>query len=594
MKGKIVLSLFALPFFGFGAWMLWSVGIMMSDAVAMRSWTAVPARIVSAGYDTRSGDDSNTYEARAEYRYSMHGRSHIGHRVSIGRGADNIGDYQRNLGNRLGRAMSSGRTVTVYVNPSAPEQAIVDRSLRWGVIGFKAVFILVFGGIGVGLPILAWRRPAAEDDNAPEPGLSPWLANDAWQSASIRSGSKTAMWGAWFFAGIWNAISAVLPFVAYREVVEKENYLALVALLFPLVGVGLMVWAVRRTLEWRRFGMAAVELDPFPGSIGGHVGGTIDLELPFDPSLRFHLTLTGIHTYISGTGKNRSRREDARWQDECVAHAEPGGRGTRLSFRFDVPEELAESDATRRADSYNLWRLNLSAELPGTDLDRDYDIPVYATATRSRRLAERALAQAREQQSALHARTIRGRFRFDPYAADKRMFYPVGRHFGSAFGGLMIGSIFAGAGGFFIVNESSWLFGIVFGGVGALIALACLYMMMNSLEVYQDGTGIVSVRRLLGIPVRTRRMSRHDFTRFLKHSSMRSRSGNKHVIYYSVLAVDRSGNQVVVGEGFRGENEANAAVDFIANAFGLNVTEGKATKTTAADTIGDDVLTADS
>ena len=52
----------------------------------------------------------------------------------------------------------------------------------------------------------------------------PWLANDAWQMATIRSSSKAAMYTTWGFAGIWNLISAPLPFVMYKEVVEKENW----------------------------------------------------------------------------------------------------------------------------------------------------------------------------------------------------------------------------------------------------------------------------------------------------------------------------------------------------------------------------------
>ena len=85
---------------------------------------------------------------------------------------------------------------------------------------------------------------------------------------------------------------------------------------------------------------APVTLDPFPGSIGGHVGGTVDINLPFDQNAKFLLTLTNIHRYVSGSGKNRSRQEKARWQDVIVAHAEPGSKGTRLTFRFDVPEGL--------------------------------------------------------------------------------------------------------------------------------------------------------------------------------------------------------------------------------------------------------------
>ena len=120
------------------------------------------------------------------------------------------------------------------------------------------------------------------------------------------------------------------------------------------------------------FGPSPVTLDPFPGSVGGHVGGTIDLELPYASGHAFKLTLTAARSYISGSGKRRSRKEKATWQDSLYAHAQPGARGTRLTFRFDVPDGLAESDAQQNTESYNLWRLNLQADLPGADLDRDF------------------------------------------------------------------------------------------------------------------------------------------------------------------------------------------------------------------------------
>ncbi len=220
---------------------------------------------------------------------------------------------------------------------------------------------------------------------------SPWLANDAWRMPEIRSNSKSAMQGAWVFAIIWNIVSAWLPWRIYEEVTERQNYLALIGFLFPLVGIGLLVWAVRRTLEWKRFGNAPVVLDPFPGSIGGNVGGTIELGYPHESSAQFNVTLASIYSYVSGRGKNRKTHEDFLWQHSAIAHTEPGQKGTRLIFRFDVPEGLHPSDAVRTGNEFHLWRLSLKASLPGIDIDRDYEIPVYPTRQESARIAGRAV-----------------------------------------------------------------------------------------------------------------------------------------------------------------------------------------------------------
>ena len=568
MKGKILVTLFALPFFAVGVWMLWSISSSFHDAWRMQDWVPVDARLVRGGYQTHSGDDSDTYEAYAEYIYTFEGQRFVGKRVSLSDGGDNIGDYQVDMGRRLQRIAASGGDIVIHVDPDEPQASIIDRNLRWGLIGFKSIFLFVFGGVGLGLLIFVWRAAPEKDLNKPEFKESPWLLNDAWQTASIGSSSKTAMWGAWAFAAFWNLISAALPFLLYEEVVEKENYVALIGLLFPLVGIGLLVWAIRRTLEWRRFGAAPVTLDPFPGSIGGHVGGTVDLNIPFDPANRFQLTLNNLHSYVSGSGKNRSRKEEAKWQDATVAHAEQGARGTRLAFRFDVPEGLAASDADL-SDSYHVWRLNLRAELAGANIDRDYDIPVYATAARSHHLSDRAVQEAKTKQSLIDGDSVREVIEIRQSAGGKQILYPMGRYVGPALGGLIVGAIFAAIGWYLVVAEGHSIFGSVFAAVGALIGISCLYLMLNSLEVSKEAGNITAVRRLLGVPISRKHMHQNNFGRFEKKSTMKTQSGGKHTIHYSINAIDRQGNEIVVGEGFKGENEARAAIRVIARELGL-------------------------
>ena len=593
MKGRIFVTLFALPFFGVGVWMLWSVGTTFHDAWRMQSWQPVPAQLTAAGYETHSGDDSDTYKAYASYSYRYGAQTYTGDRVGLAGGGDNIGSYQTDIGNRLSRMHSRGESITVWVDPDAPAQSIIDRSIRWGLVGFKSIFLFVFGGIGLGLLVYTWTRPKEKDASLMQYQESPWLLNDAWQTPAIRSGSKAAMWGAWAFAAFWNAISSVTPFVAYREVVENENYVALVALVFPLVGLGLLTWAVRRTLEWRRFGPAPVTLDPFPGSIGGHVGGTIDLNMPFDSTAKFHVTLTNLHSYVSGSGKNRSRKESAEWQDELVAHAEPGSKGTRLTFRFDVPDGLDEADAEQNGDSYYRWRLNLRAELAGTDVDRDYDIPVYATAQQSRDLPDRALQRNQDEQDSIADNRVRDLVRIKHRPMAKAMFYPAGRHLLPNLVGVFFGAVFAGAGWFLVTQEGHTIFGGIFGGVGVLIALGAFYMMTNSLEVSQDGTSVNTLRRWLGIPVSRRSMPRSQFARFEKKSSMKTQSGGRHVIYYAINMIDHDGNKMAVGEGFKGESDAKAAIRMIARELGLRVERDGAESRRGEPLFDEDVLTAD-
>lgn len=591
MKGRIFLFLFGLPFFGVGAWMGYSIGANLADAQQMKQWVAVEGTLRRAGYETHTGDDSNTYEVFAEYSYEFGGRQYSGDRVGISGGSDNIGEYHRDMGRYLDGLRSRGQSVTVYVDPDEPSQSILDRSVRWGLIGFKSIFFFVFGGAGLGLIIFAVRSTRKADPSDSRFQDAPWLANDKWQTAEIRSDSKTSMWVGWGFAAFWNLISAPLPFVIYAEVTEKNNLLALLGLVFPLVGIGLIAWALRQTLEWKRFGAAPVKLDPFPGSIGGHVGGTIDLNLPYDAGARFSMTLTSLRSYVSGTGKNRSRRERAEWQDTQLAHVAPGMTGSRLSFRFDVPEHLRESDADQSEESYYLWRLNLKGDLAGIDIDRSYEIPVYATGRESTALSEISIEQARSEQSKMDRQVVGKLVNLTYDAGGPTLHFPMGRNLFGGSVGVLIGAIFAGAGWYLVSHEGHPIMGGVFGLVGLLIVVASLYSILNSLTVFQDGDRIRTVRRVLGIPMRRQQMRRSDIVGLKKKASAKTNSGKRHVIYYSISAIDGNGGEMVVGEGFKGSSQADEAAGFIAGSFGLTSGNGARDQGTAAGEY--DLLTAD-
>lgn len=590
MKGKILLFLFALPFFGVGVWMGGSIGKDLIEARAMQGWQATQAHLVDAGYETHSGDDADTYEAYATYTYQYRGQMFTGDRVGIARGSDNVGEYQRDMGRRLSAARDRGEPITAYVNPQAPAEAIIDRELRWGLIGFKSIFLFVFGGAGLGMIVWAFKAPRQKDASDPAYSGRPWTMNDAWQTPTIKSNSKTTMYLMWGFAAFWNLISAPLPFLLYREVVEKRNYIALLGLLFTLVGICLVVWAIRSTLEWRRFGPAPVTLDPFPGAIGGHVGGTIDLNLPYEPAAKVLLTLTNIHNYESGSGKNRSRQERAMWQDRQIAHLETGPKGTRLSFRFDVPHGLDESDADQTGNDYHLWRLNLKAELPGTDMNRDYEIPVYATGERSRHISQRSIDSARSRTEQGDDQAVRQAIRMRTDIDGKQMLYPMGRHLGSAFAGMLVGAIFAGAGWWLMFGQGQPILGAVFGGIGLLVILASLYAVLNSLEVIKTASDVQSVRRFLGVPLRRHRMRVDQIHELTKKSAYKTQSGNKHTVYYSIYASDGQGNRMLVGEGFRGKSEAEAAIRFLSRELGIAESRRKSS---ASPDIDFDVLAAD-
>ncbi len=245
-----------------------------------------------------------------------------------------------------------------------------------------AVFCLVFGGAGVGM---IWGDRYGRIRQAREESLKrlhpdePWRWNPDWADGRIRGGNRALMFVVWGLALIWNLLSAPMLTQLPAEFAQG-NYGALFGLLFPLAGIGLLTWAVRATLRYRRFGSSEFRMDTIPGSIGGTLAGRIETGMKSQPDGTVTLKLTSVHRHQS-KGRNNNTSEKILWQDEyrlTGADLQHGPTGLVLPVEFEIPDDCratAELAPGRR----DLWRLEASAELTGVDFHTQFEIPVFVT-----------------------------------------------------------------------------------------------------------------------------------------------------------------------------------------------------------------------
>jgi hypothetical protein len=265
-------------------------------------------------------------------------------------------------------------------------------ALREGVreYGTKpdAIVPIIVGGVftTVGLLVIlgAWYGTAAstrqEALKTQNPG-QPWMWREDWARGFAKDSTRGTAIALWVFTILWNAVSFPAAFLVFRPEVLKENRLVLFVLLFPLVGVGMLVAAIYQTLQSMKFGTSICHLGGVPIVPGRVFRGEIELHNEGAPANGYRLRLSCVRSVTTRTGKNRSTNETVLWDEEIVVEASAAMRSpvaTRVPFELATPPD---SQPTDEHDSYDrtFWRLTASAELPGVDYGAQFELPVFQT-----------------------------------------------------------------------------------------------------------------------------------------------------------------------------------------------------------------------
>lgn len=578
-RGARFLTLFALPFTAVGIGML-LLGVLpnLYDWARMQLWQPVSATVVSASLNTHRGSKSgSSFSVSVHYRYEVGGTAYDGYRAAINTSADNVGSFQQDLGWRLQGAQQRGQSVQVWFNPASPGESVADRSLRLGLLGFKMVFVVVFGGFGVGMLLWGWHLRHGDAHKARRleaAGDTPWLANQAWADNRIRSDKRWEVWVAWGFAAAWGAIAFPAALSALPRAWHNENVLVVAVLcLMVAVGLGLLVWAVRATLDVRRQGEVCLVMDPFPGSIGGHVGATLDLPgVRYRPDLRFLVTLRCAYSYQTrspgssgGSGSSTESREHVVWQSEGAAQVQPHGQGTRAAFRLNVPPGLPASEHPVGQTEHR-WYVLLESADPALKFSRRFEIPVYATQAESSWLAQDAATHPHMQ--ALRDAELDAVSDIEPVEGGVRLYQPYGRLWRQNLVWLLMGAAFFGMGMAAGYGGAPALFPLVFGGVGGAMLLWGFYAVSNSLNVLLDRQGLRTERRLLGLMLAWQRVPADAIVRLSIKESYTQQSGSQRTTFYRLQVNLRNGKRVTIADSLRGQPVAEQLLAHVAKATG--------------------------
>ena len=439
----------------------------------------------------------------------------------------------------------------------------------WHDAVLYGVFALTFGGIGFGGLAgirVAYRKlkdvEALQNIHPDEP----WLWRPDWASGRIDDSTQENLLGAWIMAALWNLVSLPSAFFAVRAAVYEGKTAAYVALLFPLVGVWLLARALQITLRYRKYGVSRFELSTIPGVIGHHLDGRVRATLDLQPAEGFRVALTCLRRITTRSGKSSSTSETILWQDERRVRGEQSrdytGMGMNIPVSFALPPDAVASDASN-PNNRVLWRLEISAGLPGVDYDSTFEVPVFRTAASEQPASAEERAGSEASLAAYH-QPANSRIAVTARGGRTEILFPAARNLGAAAGLTVFTLIWWGTVGVQLYLHAPIIFPIVTAVFGLLLLFGAFELWLKVSKV-TVGAGTVTVASGYLYPGRQRSLAAGEIAGVTADIGMQQGT----TPYYNVVIRRKDGKKLTAGNSVRDKREAEWLAATIRNAAGL-------------------------
>jgi len=547
---RIFVGLFFSVFLAMGgAFFYFTVLQPFFQSTAARHWVETPCRVLSSEVKYHSGSKGGTYSEEIAYAYQVDGREYHSDRYQFLRFSSSGRQAKANVVAKYPR----GRQAVCYVNPKSPSEAVLDRG--FAPVGWFAFFPLVFVGIGMvglvgavrGRGIFVGQGYAV---NAGTNAAEAWRQRPDWAAGRVVSSGKKQIVGVWFFAGFWNLISTTVAWnIIGNHAIHKGNEMAAVVLIFPLVGLGLLIWALRMTLRWMRFGESVFEMASVPGLLGGALEGVICPSCPMRPEGPIQLRLNCLSRVTRSSGNGSSTQENLLWQHETAVEMCPDGT---IPVAFYLPADGSETSVIGVGNGV-LWRLEVKARVPGVDYVAQFEVPVFQGEQTPEQQAEAAKLIAHEQaEVAAYVQPPTSRIRVGMSLRGGMEFvFPPCRNPGSALFLTVIAAVFAGVVLLIVKQHGPMPARFIVGFLDLILIYAAVYSWTHSTRIEVTPEAVSVTQSTLGIS-RCRTVMASEIAEIKTKIGMTSGTN----VYHDLKLVLRDESEIAAGSAIKDAREA--------------------------------------
>jgi hypothetical protein len=402
----------------------------------------------------------------------------------------------------------------------------------------------------------------------------PWMWRDDWAQGRVHSQTKFNMISAWGFAALWNLVSAPVLVFVHPAKIQHEPKL-LIALIFPLAGMGLLIRAIRETLRWFEFGDTTFEMTTLPCVMGRDLRGTIVARFPHTPDHGIRLKLSCVNRIVTGSGNNQSTSEKILWRDErTISAAElcPGPTGVSVPVSFHVPLDTRQSDSSNSRNEI-LWLLEADASVPGVDYKETFELPVFKTKDSPLTDETPKFTDAAAIRNPPASTSILVRPSSD---GGTEFYFPAARNRSFAAGTTVFGLLWTGVTWGTVLMHASFIFPVAF-GLFDLLFIYIILQLWTGTSTVVVGVDSVKVRDGLFGAGRFREIPWTEVSTIQLSIGAQS-GGASGTPYYDIQLVRCNGLKVVLGHTVRDKQEAEWIVAEMKRLTGL----GAPTKAMAA------------
>ena len=424
-------------------------------------------------------------------------------------------------------------------------------------------FGLIFSAVGFGLMtmVIVTRKKAGQvaTIEAAHPH-APWLLRADWAAGYCKSGFDSQKKIMLVIALAFCAIGGSQTFMVLPQELHKGNSAALIILLFPAVGISLLIVVIQAERARRRFGVCTFKPAAIPVPLGTVLQGVIQTGARVKLEQGLHLKLTCLRRLVTGSGKSQHTQEDILWQEEKVltpsaTFPEPETGHSAIPVYFKLP---AGQPQCLDGNPAILWRLEAKSKMSGPGFDVTFEVPVFMVAGAKPLAAkvsdesEPADPTAAMQMPEEQVRQVEhSKIKVSNTPGGREFYFPAARNLGSATGLTVFFLIWSGIFYFLLHSGAPLLFPICWGVTDFFVGWACFNLWFKSSRITINATAVTVTNRWL-LFARSRRFDASEVARIEVSNGMTS--GNQ--VFSNLQLFTRSDKKVTIAATIPSRAEA--------------------------------------